>query len=579
VKHFPVILYKNGNFLHNNHKIRNNIDENKERDKKMKPFSYLKKFIIFSQPEIETNLKIPEKEYQTLYDVRNETIPFVPEISTDIQKNMLYIKKRFSVPENNDVVIRKIHLKDERRCFLIFYDGMVNTDAVNEGIIKTLQELPLLDKDFKDSIEKIPSYIIEKFVSHAQAQLAEKFEDIIEEVNFGSCGLFVDGLDVGFILDVRSWEHRSIDRPQTEQSIYGPQEAFSEMLRTNSALVRKILKTEKLICEGVKIGKVSLTRGVILYLEDVANSDLVKEVRYRINSISIDYCISSEEVAMLIEEKSYLPSNQILLTERPDRVAKALTEGRVALILNGNPHALIFPTNICELIYSASDSYLRAPYANFTMLIRLIAMEISVLLPAFYLAVTLFHQEMIPTFLLYAISASRENVPFPSVVELLLMDIAFEMIREAGIRMPNPIGSTLGIVGGLILGQAAVTAKIVSPIMIIVIALTGLGSFATADYSLSWTNRILRIYFIILASILGFYGVAIGIFIYAVTLANQNSFGIPFLSPFIKGQKTSKKSVFIPPIWKKEHKPEYLSPKKDKEQEKISMKWRKKKKK
>ena len=579
MKHFPVILYKNGNFLHNNHKIRNNIDENKERDKKMKPFSYLKKFTIFSQPETETNFKIPEKEYQTLYDVRNETIPFVPEISTDIQKNMLYIKKRFSVPENNDVVIRKIHLKDERRCFLIFYDGMVNTDAVNEGIIKTLQELPLLDKDFKDSIEKIPSYIIEKFVSHAQAQLAEKFEDIIEEVNFGSCGLFVDGLDVGFILDVRSWEHRSIDRPQTEQSIYGPQEAFSEMLRTNSALVRKILKTEKLICEGVKIGKVSLTRGVILYLEDVANSDLVKEVRYRINSISIDYCISSEEVAMLVEEKSYLPSNQILLTERPDRVAKALTEGRVALILNGNPHALIFPTNICELIYSASDSYLRAPYANFTMLIRLIAMGISVLLPAFYLAVTLFHQEMIPTFLLYAISASRENVPFPSVVELLLMDIAFEMIREAGIRMPNPIGSTLGIVGGLILGQAAVTAKIVSPIMIIVIALTGLGSFATADYSLSWTNRILRIYFIILASILGFYGVAIGIFIYAVTLANQNSFGIPFLSPFIKGQKTSKKSVFIPPIWKKEHKPEYLSPKKDKEQEKISMKWRKKKKK
>lgn len=317
-----------------------------------------------------------------------------------------------------------------------------------------------------------------------------------------------------------------------------------------------------------------------MYISDLANEELVNEVKRRLNSITLDYCIAIEEVSMLIEDRNYTITAKILSTERPDRVARALSEGRVAFMLNGSPNVLIFPTNAFELMHSASDAYLRAPYANMTRYIRLIAMSLSILLPALYLAITLYHQEMIPTFLVYAISASRESVPFPSIVELLLMDISFEMIREAGIRMPKPIGSTLGIVGGLILGQAAVSAKIVSPIMIIIIALTGLGSFATPDYSLGWSYRILRLIFIILAGLLGFYGVAIGIFLYMILLGTQKSFGVPFLSPLItKSKGNIGNSVFVSPIWKKEERPEYLNTKKRKQEPKLSMKWKTKRKK
>ena len=535
----------------------------------------LKKFFIYSNPAEEETLEFEENSDNIIYDVRESTEEKTPDISKDIEVNYHYIRKRFNYPDNNDVVIRRFVIEGKRKCFVFFYDGMVDTVSVDQDIIKTMLKIPFYNRE--KEIE--PNDIIEQFISHSQADTSFDYEKMIEEVNFGSCGLFVDGFNIGFIMDVRNWGHRGIDKPETEQSIYGPQEAFSEMLRNNSALVRKILKTEKLICEGVKIGNISKTRGVLMYISDLANQELVNEVRKKLDGISLDYCITIEEVAMLIEDNSYMITNRVLSTERPDRVAKALSEGRVALILNGNPHALILPTNAFELMHSASDAYLRVPYVNMTRFIRLVAMFLSILLPALYLAVTLFHQEMIPTFLVYAISASRESVPFPSIVELLIMDISFEMIREAGIRMPSPLGSTLGIVGGLILGQAAVSAKIVSPIMIIIIALTGLGSFATPDYSLSWSYRVLRIIFIILAGICGFFGIAAGILLYSVFLGAQKSFGVPFLAPLVKGKKGGlERSVFVSPIWKQEYRPEFLKPKKRKQEPDISMKWRTKKK-
>ena len=350
------------------------------------------------------------------------------------------------------------------------------------------------------------------------------------------------------------------------------------MLRNKTALFRKIIKSEKLIAEGIKIGSVSKTRGVMLYISDIANSDMVDEVRRRINSINIQYVIAIEEVAMMLEDKTFSLTSHIFATERPDRAARALTEGRVVLILNGSPRALIMPTNAFELTHAVSDDYLRVPYANMSRIIRMLAMFLSILLPGLYLAITLFHQEIIPTYLLYSISAARENVPFPSIVELLLMDISFEMIREAGIRMPNPIGSTLGIVGGLILGQAAVSAKIVSPIMIIIIAITGIGSFATSDYSLSWGYRILRLAFIALAAVMGFYGIAIGIFIYSLYVAKQTSFGVPYLSPIPKvNNRSMTNSIFENPIWKKEYRPDFLKTKKNTEEPKISRNWKIKK--
>ena len=536
--------------------------------------NFLKKFFTFTPPAMTDELNLKDESFGIDYDVRTKTdsLPEKFYVSEDIEENLAYIKKRFNYPVNSDIIIREINMRGNRKAFLVLIEGMVDTSNVDSNIVRTLLQLPYYSE------EKLYSYedeVTEKFVAHANSYPYTDMDIIIENINFGSCALFIDKVKKAFVYDVKKWASRGIDKPQNEQSIYGPQEAFAEMLRSNTALIRKILKTEKLISEGVKIGNISKTPGALLYIDGIVNQNLLKEVRRRIKSIAVDYVISIEEVEMMMEENTFMITNQIMSTERPDRAARALSEGRVVLVLNGNPNALIFPTTAFEMFHAVSDEYMRVPYANMSRIIRLIAMFVSILLPGLYLAVTLFHHEIIPTYLLYAISAARENVPFPSFIELLLMNIAFEMIREAGIRMPSPIGSTLGIVGGLILGQAAVSAKIVSPLTIIIIAITGIGSFATADYSLSWTYRILRLLFMISGSLLGFYGIAIGIFIYSVYLGAQKSFGVPFLSPMPEvGNRSMSNSIFVNPVWKKERRPGYLFTQSKYSENKISRNWK-----
>lgn len=513
------------------------------------------------------NLELSNKR-EADFDIREEKNTEKIYVSNNIEKNLSYIKKRFLVPFNNDVVIREITLKNNRSAFIIFYDGMVSGEYVDNNIIKSIIELPeIKEGEFSETLYK-------SFVTHSQATVEKDMDMVTEEVNFGSCALFVDGVETAFLFDVRGWEHRGIEKPENEQSIYGPQEAFGEMVRTNTALVRKILKTEKLVAKGMKIGSVSKTRGVMLYIDGVTNRKLIDEVNRRLNAIDKEYIISVEQVQMLIEDRKFMITPQTYATERPDRAAKALTEGRCVLILNGSPRALIMPSNSFELTHSVSDDYLQVPFAVMSRIIRLFGMFVSLLLPALYLAITLYHQEIIPTYLLYSISASRENVPFPSLVELLLMDVSFELIREAGIRMPSPIGSTLGIVGGLILGQAAVSAKIVSPIMIIIIAITGIGSFATVDYTLGWAYRILRLAFIFLAASLGFFGIAVGVVMYSLYLGSAKSFGVPFLAPSLRiKSKSMNMAIMVNNITKREKRPGYLKTEKPEAEPTVSRRW------
>ncbi len=519
------------------------------------PRSKAEKFIL-SQPD------------RAEFDVRNEKNIEKDYVSDSIDENIAYIKKRYRIPQNNDVMLREISLKDGHRAFVVFFEGMVDSQAIDDYIIKSLIELSYLQGDA--FCDELYAY----YTTHAQVVACRDMDEVAGGINFGSCALFVDGVRKAFVFDVKKWEHRTIDKPQNEQSIYGPQEAFAEMMRTNTALVRKILKTENLIAYGVKIGSVSKTPGVLLYIDSLTNKKLVDEVKRRLNAVEKDYIIGIEEVQMLVEDRRFMITPQTYATERPDRAARALTEGRCVLILNGSPRALIMPSNAFELTHSVSDEYLHVPFALMSRMIRLFGMFVSLLLPALYLAITLYHQEIIPTYLLYSISASRENVPFPSLLEMLLMDISFELIREAGIRMPSSIGSTLGIVGGLILGQAAVSAKIVSPIMIIIIAITGIGSFATADYTLGWTYRILRLGFILLASGFGFFGIAVGIVLYSLYLGSATTFGVPFLSPSLGiRKKAMSMAIFINGIAKREKRPQYLYPEDTEAEPEISRQW------
>ena len=272
-----------------------------------------------------------------------------------------------------------------------------------------------------------------------------------------------------FDIDIKGFKQRSIDRPQIENIIKGPQEAFVENIRTNTAILRRIVNNQNLIIENIEIGELSKTKCALCYMQNIANGDLIAEARYRLNNIKVDSLISTGQLEQLIQDDGTVAVPQVLSTERPDKCVKGLMQGRAVILVNGNPYAMIIPSVLTDFLASPEDSNQSPVFTNFLKFIRFLALIITLLLPGMYIAVTNFHQELFPTELLFSILVARENVPFPIIFELLLMEVSFELIREGGLRTPSAIGSTLGIVGALILGDAAVAANIVSPILIIVI--------------------------------------------------------------------------------------------------------------
>ncbi len=497
-------------------------------------------------------------------------------ISKKLSTNLKYMKKVYSIPKNGDIVLRAfdIVVKDKTiPAFILFYDGMTDREVINNYILTPLMLLSNLD--IKGNERKIIDYIKNHILPQSQLNETSEYTSVIDEINFGGCGIFIDGIDVAFAADVKGWEHRNVERPNSEQVLRGPQEGFTEILRVNTALVRKILKDEKLIVEDVIIGKRSKTPCSMLYLRDITNESLVEEMRRRLESIKIDYLIDSGELEQLLEESSLSVVPQLMATERPDMVAAHIADGKIGVIVHGSPFVLLAPVTLVDLLQSPEDAYMRLPYAHLLRFVRFLGIFFSLLLPGLYIAITSFHQEMIPTDLVFSIEASREVVPFPSVVELLLMEVMFELIREAGIRIPGPIGPTLGIIGALILGQAAVEASIVSPILIIIVAITGIGSFAVPNYSLGLSFRVLRFGYIFLGAMAGFLGITLGLFIQGILFVNSKSFGVPVTIP--TGPKTatsfSNNRLIRLPLWKQERRADYLNTQDDTKQPKISRKW------
>lgn len=490
------------------------------------------------------------------------------------------VKQIYTADINGDFKIRefRIRVKDKiYSAFVCFFDGLVDTMIVNTNILGPMMTLSVMPMDTEDqSVEEV---IYNHLIPQNQIKKCKTYQEVVDEVNFGGIGIFIDNLGIAFAADVKGWEHRTVDMPTSELNIRGPKEAFSEINRTNTALLRKTLKDENLIAEDILVGTRSKTPCSMVYIKNIANESLVDEVRKRLKSIKIGYLLDSGELEQFLEDSTYLPAPQMLLTERVDRVAAYLSEGRVGIIVHGSPFVIIVPITLFNLIHSPEDYYLRYPYATLLRFIRIMGILFTLLLPALYLAVTNFHHEMLPTDLLLAIASSREKVPFPTVVSMLIMEVSFELIREAGIRIPGPIGTTLGIVGALILGQAAVSANLVSPILIIVVAVTGIGSFAIPDFSLGYSFRALRFVYILMASVAGLLGIALCLFIHLLFLVHAKSFGVPFLVPFAPkttGARTN--TIFKTPLWKEEDRPDFLNPKAVKKQPFISRGWVKKEK-
>ncbi|OPX46314.1 spore germination protein B1 [Ruminiclostridium hungatei] len=496
-------------------------------------------------------------------------------ISGDLGFNINVIKKIYKIPGNSDLVSRQFNITVADKVlkgFIVFIDGLTDRVSISNNILQPLMLLSNID--IREDVKNLGEFIYNRLLPFNQIKKVDNYKELVGNINFGGCGIFIDGLDYAFAADVKSWEHRTVSSPNSETVIRGPQEAFNEQLRANTALIRKILKDKDLMVEGTTVGKRSNTPCAILYIRDIANDSLVHEVIRRVKGIKVDYIFDTGELEQLIEDNTVLAAPQIIATERPDRVAMMLAQGNIAVVMDGSPFVLVMPATITEFLHTTEDTNIRYPYVNFIRIIRIIGVLIALLLPGLYIAVTNFHQEMIPTNLLFAIEASRENVPFPSVVEILIMEFSFELIREAGIRVPGAIGSTIGIVGGLILGQAAVSANLVSPIMIIIVAITALGSFSIPSFSMSFSIRLIRFAYIILGATAGFLGIALGLLVNSLMLAASKSFGVPFLTPFgpITNGKYSDK-LSRKPIWKQENRPDYLNPKDIKSQPRISRSW------
>lgn len=506
--------------------------------------------------------------------VQKEQKDTVSKVSKDLSKNSEYVRKRFSLPKNGDIVVRNISFfagESLMKALLVCVDGLSSGEAINEVILKPLMRLK---KQENTGTAENLDYIINHLIPYGQITRCDDINKMIETVNIGNAIMFFDGIDEGIILDTKSWEHRSVGSPVAEQVIQGPHEGFNEVLRSNTALIRKTLNTPELIMQTVFVGKTSKTPGSVAYLGNVANDSLVREVIRRIESIDAEYVLSSLDVEQYIEEASFLPIPQIITTERPDRVCRALTEGRVALILNGSSHALIMPASVFDLASSVEDEYLRYPYSLLIRFVRMAAVVIALLAPGFFVAATMYHQELILTELFLSIRSSRLPVPFSVIVELLIMELSFELIREAGVRVPGHIGSTVGIVGGLILGTAAVDANIVSPVMIIVVAITGIASFVIPSYSLSFSFRFTRFIYIFGAAVGGFPGLLCLFFSITLMYMGTKSFGVPYGSPLAPLTETKGNPAFFRlPLWKQDQRPDYLKPKDSSDKAHISRKW------
>jgi spore germination protein KA len=552
----------------------------------------LRKILIFAEPEKEERFILKdteassdkgekdsdslEKELEKKKEKDREEPDPGDAVSEDYEANLEHMKKVYSIPLNSDIVLREfdiIYGCKPVRAFIIFFDGMTDREVINNYILKPLMvSTTMLQKDIEEDLE---DYIARQLMPHCQVKIEKAYSKVVDEVNFGGCALFAEGLAVCFSADVKGWDHRGIEKPNNEIVIKGPQEAFNEVLRTNSAQIRKRIKDEDLIVEDIIVGKVSKTPCSIMYIRDVVNEKLVAEVRRRLEGVKVDYMLDAGILEQLIEDSTIYPSPQVISTERPDYVSELLINGRVAIIVSGSSNVLIVPVTSFDLMHSAEDIYIRYPYVNLLRYIRYIAAFLALLLPGLYLAITNYHHEMIPTDLLLAVEASREKVPFPSLVEILLMELSFELIREAGVRVPGPIGPTLGIIGALILGQAAVAANIVSPILIIIVAVTGIGSFAIPNFSLAYSIRILRFVFIFLGTFAGFLGITLGLFLFGIWSTSLKSFGVPFMSPL--GPRTSgsyRNVMFKAPEWKQESRPDYLNTKRKEKQDHFSMKWK-----
>ncbi|MBS4213875.1 spore germination protein [Neobacillus rhizophilus] len=483
----------------------------------------------------------------------NESLDTLPEIplEPELNKNIQILKSAYK--DCSDVVFREFIISSNINALLLYIDGLSNTEEIDQHVLKPLIQMKSYDLGaiFENT---------KKEISVSDVKEIYAITDIFKQISIGNPIILIDKQTRGISIGLPKWEKRSIKEPDAESVIRGPREGFIETLRVNTSLLRRKIRHPLLKMKQIDIGRYTETQVIVAYIEGVANSFLVDEVTSRLKRIKIDGILESGYIEEMIQDYPFSPFPQVLTTERPDVASASLLEGRVVILIDGTPITLIAPCTFASLLQAPEDYYNHFYISTFIRWLRYLFFFIALLAPSAYVAILTFHQEMLPTSLLLTIAESREQIPFPALVEAFIMEITFEALREAGVRLPKQVGAAVSIVGALVIGQAATAAGLVSSPMVMVVAITGVASFLMPRYATGISIRILRFPIMILSGVLGLLGVMLGITAIVAHLCTLKSFGVPYFNSTAPLKIHNLKDVLIrAPWWAMDTRPDFFS--------------------
>jgi len=484
--------------------------------------------------------------------------------SAILEENITKLEELFA--DCGDYVGRKFPAGGENAptLFMAYVDMMSDRGLFDMTIMRRLFDMDWALLSPYERGASVYEALRDRGVATADLSETDDFQMILYFMLAGDTALFIDGYPKVIIIATRGFPNRGVQSAETEVVVQGPREAFSEVMRFNTALVRRRIRDTKLKVKQVRAGVRSQTDLAIMYMEDLVRPEILQEIEARIDAIDIDGLMDSGCLEQLMEKEWLSPFPQAQLTERPDKASSSILEGRIAIVVDNSPFVILLPVTLNTFFQASEDYYARWQVMSIARFMRFVGALMAVALPGLYVAIAVFHPSMIPLLMISRLAEASQAVPFPAFLEILLLDAAFELLREAGIRLKSASGGTLGIVGGLIIGQAAVEAGLVSPIVVIVVALTGIATFSIPNVSLVYAFRLIKYGVLILAALFGFLGLWVGLLATLIHLASLRSFGIPYLIPFssaeMGGYHDLKDSIFRLPLKCMKRRPFFANP-------------------
>jgi spore germination protein KA len=478
-------------------------------------------------------------------------------LTADLDTNLKIIRELLA--ESNDVVIREFLIAQKTKAAILCVDGLLDKEVVQRNVLRPL----IVDAAETSFVPRyrLKDYVCKNLLTAEDIKEEKDIREILNKILSGDTALLIDKEDAALIIASRGFATRSVTEPSSEAVVRGPRESFTESMRTNTSLIRRKINNPDLVFESFTLGSVTNTLVTIVYLKGIAKEDLVREVKQRIRQIEIDGIFDTGYIEQLIEEHPYSPFATTGYTEKPDVLAARILEGRVGILVDGSPNAITVPLLFIEKFQTADDYYTRPLFTSLIRIIRILSFTISVISPSLYIILVSFQPELLPTPLLVTFANAVEGTPFPAVVEVGVMMFILEIIREAGVRMPRPIGPAVGIVGSLVMGESAVSAGLIGQPLVIVIALTAITSYIVP--TLYDESALLRILFYVFTSFFGIIGFVTATVLIVIHLASLQPFGVPFMSPFMPFEGEDIKDSFLrAPLWLMKRRPQVLGGKK-----------------